>query len=228
MSQKIPYLGDFELRVLQLVWENEPCMERQISDLVMKERPVARTTVLKCWVLRSSKERNDPRASRGHSDTESVGRYRTLTVKAGDAVEDVDFAIRGVPRFTGRVLLPDGTPAANVPVLAMIHWSHSNTEDAERIAEARSRLEARVKAGAEAPPPAKAGGGTIIHVSEFGMGKDFRLQTDDAGRFQGYLRRPEYGRSDADDAIDIVLVVRTGDKGLAAFQVMASNHPHAN
>jgi hypothetical protein len=48
MSQKIPYLGDFELRVLQLVWENEPCMERQISDLVMKERPVARTTVLKC------------------------------------------------------------------------------------------------------------------------------------------------------------------------------------
>ncbi len=47
MSQKIPYLGDFELRVLQLVWENEPCMERQISDLVMKERPVARTTVLK-------------------------------------------------------------------------------------------------------------------------------------------------------------------------------------
>jgi BlaI family transcriptional regulator, penicillinase repressor len=47
MRQELPTLGDFELRVLQLVWQHEPCMERQISDLVQKERPVARTTVLK-------------------------------------------------------------------------------------------------------------------------------------------------------------------------------------
>jgi len=47
MSRQLPTLGDFELQVLQLVWEHEPCMERQISDLVRKERPVARTTVLK-------------------------------------------------------------------------------------------------------------------------------------------------------------------------------------
>jgi BlaI family penicillinase repressor len=47
MAQKLPPLGDFELQVLQLVWEHEPCMERQISDLVRKRRPVARTTVLK-------------------------------------------------------------------------------------------------------------------------------------------------------------------------------------
>ena len=47
MTRDVPNLGDFELRVLQLVWEHEPCMERQISDLVRKERPVARTTVLK-------------------------------------------------------------------------------------------------------------------------------------------------------------------------------------
>jgi BlaI family penicillinase repressor len=47
MTKSIPNLGDFELQVLQLVWEHEPCMERQISDLVRKERSVARTTVLK-------------------------------------------------------------------------------------------------------------------------------------------------------------------------------------
>jgi len=47
MTKQLPTLGDFELHVLQLVWQNEPCMERQISDMVQKERPVARTTVLK-------------------------------------------------------------------------------------------------------------------------------------------------------------------------------------
>lgn len=47
MSQQLPNLGDFELQVLQLVWDHEPCMERQISDLVRQQRPVARTTVLK-------------------------------------------------------------------------------------------------------------------------------------------------------------------------------------
>jgi BlaI family penicillinase repressor len=47
MARQLPSLGDFELQVLQLVWEHEPCVERQISDAVRKERPVARTTVLK-------------------------------------------------------------------------------------------------------------------------------------------------------------------------------------
>jgi predicted transcriptional regulator len=47
MTKKLPTLGELELRVLQLVWQHEPCMERQISDLVRKERAVARTTVLK-------------------------------------------------------------------------------------------------------------------------------------------------------------------------------------
>jgi predicted transcriptional regulator len=47
MTRKLPTLGELELRVLQLVWQHEPCMERQISDLVRKERSVTRTTVLK-------------------------------------------------------------------------------------------------------------------------------------------------------------------------------------
>jgi predicted transcriptional regulator len=40
-------LGELEIRVLQLIWQHQPCTERQISDLVREERPVGRTTVLK-------------------------------------------------------------------------------------------------------------------------------------------------------------------------------------
>jgi BlaI family transcriptional regulator, penicillinase repressor len=47
MPEDIPSLGELEMRVLRLVWEHQPCTERQISDLVREERDVARTTVLK-------------------------------------------------------------------------------------------------------------------------------------------------------------------------------------
>lgn len=47
MGRNIPSLGELEIRVLRLVWEQQPCTERQISDLVMPELGVARTTVLK-------------------------------------------------------------------------------------------------------------------------------------------------------------------------------------
>jgi predicted transcriptional regulator len=47
MAEKLPSLGELEIRVLQLIWQHEPCTERQISDLVQQERPVGRTTVLK-------------------------------------------------------------------------------------------------------------------------------------------------------------------------------------
>ncbi len=45
MPKKLPTVGEFEVEVLRHVWENEPCTERQIWDLV--ERRVGRTTVLK-------------------------------------------------------------------------------------------------------------------------------------------------------------------------------------
>ena len=47
MGKEIPSLGELELRVLRLVWQEQPCTERQITDLVQQERAVARTTVLK-------------------------------------------------------------------------------------------------------------------------------------------------------------------------------------
>ena len=47
MTIELPSLGELETRVLRLIWEQQPCTERQISDLIQAERSVARTTVLK-------------------------------------------------------------------------------------------------------------------------------------------------------------------------------------
>jgi predicted transcriptional regulator len=47
MAKQIPSLGELELRVLRLIWQQQPCTERQISDLIQQEHSVARTTVLK-------------------------------------------------------------------------------------------------------------------------------------------------------------------------------------
>ena len=44
-AKELPTLGEFEVEVLRHVWENEPCTERYVWDLV--ERRVGRTTVLK-------------------------------------------------------------------------------------------------------------------------------------------------------------------------------------
>ena len=47
MPKALPSLGEMELRVLRLVWEHQPCAERQVSDLIQQQRSVGRTTVLK-------------------------------------------------------------------------------------------------------------------------------------------------------------------------------------
>ena len=47
MAKLVPSLGAFEIQVLRLVWQHQPCTERYISDLVQQDRAVARTTVLK-------------------------------------------------------------------------------------------------------------------------------------------------------------------------------------
>lgn len=46
-KNEMPTLGELEARVLQLVWDHQPCTERQVWDLVQQERVAARTTVLK-------------------------------------------------------------------------------------------------------------------------------------------------------------------------------------
>ena len=67
MAAEIPSLGELESRVLQLVWQHQPCTERQISELVQSERDVARTTVLKTMQRLEAKgllRRDDARPAR--------------------------------------------------------------------------------------------------------------------------------------------------------------------
>ncbi|HEX7446782.1 MAG TPA: BlaI/MecI/CopY family transcriptional regulator [Pirellulales bacterium] len=47
MAKDIPSLGELEIRVLRLVWQQQPCTERQITDAIRQERSLGRTTVLK-------------------------------------------------------------------------------------------------------------------------------------------------------------------------------------
>ena len=43
----LPNLGELELEVLRAIWREQPCTERQVSDLIAGNRKVARTTILK-------------------------------------------------------------------------------------------------------------------------------------------------------------------------------------
>ena len=38
MAKTLPSLGEQEIQILRLVWQHQPCTERQISDLIQAER----------------------------------------------------------------------------------------------------------------------------------------------------------------------------------------------
>ena len=146
---------------------------------------------------------------------------RTLTIRRGEVRADVDFVVLGAPSFRGRVLRGDGKPAANLTVLAMMHWSRASVQDGRRIAEARKRRDASTRDGREPQRPKLK-----PHVSpgwgesgfSAGIGKHFRLPTDEQGRFRGYLRRPFAG--DRDEAIDVVVVTRLADRSQAGMAIV--------
>lgn len=47
MAKELPSLGELEMRVLRLVWQQQPCTERQVWDELRGQRSVGRTTILK-------------------------------------------------------------------------------------------------------------------------------------------------------------------------------------
>jgi len=47
MPEDLPSLGELEARVLQFVWDEQPCTERQVFEALSEERELVRTTVLK-------------------------------------------------------------------------------------------------------------------------------------------------------------------------------------
>ncbi len=103
MAKGLPSLGDLELQVLRLVWQEQPCTERQISDLVQQERPVARTTVLKTM------QRLETKGLLIREAGEGPVRFRA-------AVEEKRLLPTLIGRFVERVL--GGSPEALAAYLA--------------------------------------------------------------------------------------------------------------
>ena len=149
---------------------------------------------------------------------------RKIALKAGQAVKEVDFTITSAPAFSGRVVMPDGTPPANMPVLVMVDWSNAFSQHEKRIAEARVRREERIKAGKQAPPPQKRMQKAAEAWDSCFFTKRLPLKTDADGRVAGYLRLPgielEPVLLDVDFALDLVFVVRTGDERQAALKII--------
>lgn len=47
MAKQPPTLGESEVAILQVIWNEQPCTERQVWDRLRAERDIGRTTVLK-------------------------------------------------------------------------------------------------------------------------------------------------------------------------------------
>jgi predicted transcriptional regulator len=47
MAKEPPSLGELEIHVLRWIWQEQPCTERRLWDLIRQQRSVGRTTVLK-------------------------------------------------------------------------------------------------------------------------------------------------------------------------------------
>lgn len=47
MAKVLPSLGELEIQVLRVVWQRQPCTERDVFEVVRRRRAVGRTTVLK-------------------------------------------------------------------------------------------------------------------------------------------------------------------------------------
>jgi len=100
MAKSIASLGEFEMQVLRLVWQLQPCTERQISSLVQEQRPVARTTVLKTM------QRLEAKGLLSRVPNESPVRFRAV-------FDERRLLPSLVGRFVERIL--DGSPG---PLLA--------------------------------------------------------------------------------------------------------------
>ncbi|MDP7017342.1 MAG: M56 family metallopeptidase, partial [Pirellulaceae bacterium] len=146
--------------------------------------------------------------------TTQSGESRTIEISKG--MSSVDFQLRSAAKITGRILLPNGKPAAGYSVTAIVDWFRGTVQAGERIEEARTRRE-NGKTALQSPIFAPA---EILETEiSAGTGQTFRVRTDPLGRCEFYLRRPMPSRHDG-EAIDIVVSVRSPDLAAAAAHVI--------
>jgi BlaI family transcriptional regulator, penicillinase repressor len=119
MAKSVPSLGELEIQVLRLVWQEQPCTERTITELVKEDRAVARTTVLKTMQRLEEKGLlvREPGA------TGSI-RYRA-------AVEEKRLLPSLIRRFVDRVL--GGSPGALAAYLAESGDEKLSAKDLEAL-----------------------------------------------------------------------------------------------
>ncbi len=103
MPLQIPSLGELEIRVLRSVWQEQPCTERQISDLIQRERSVGRTTVLKTM------QRLEVKGLLQRVDGDGPVRFRA-------AVDEEHLVAKLIRRFVQQTL--GGSPGPLVAYLA--------------------------------------------------------------------------------------------------------------
>lgn len=101
MAEPIPSLGELELQVLRLVWREQPCAERRVTELIQADRPVTRTTVLKTMQRLEEK---------GLLVREAGGAGGPIRYRASAKEESVLPAL--IRRFVERVLGGSGAPLA--------------------------------------------------------------------------------------------------------------------
>ncbi len=154
-----------------------------------------------------------------------TGRYYPLTpaqeilIPMGRHIKCPDFKVSSAPPFSGRVLLPDGKPAADISVGVMVSWPKGFEQE---IQEAKKRRKSRIDAGKEPKQKKTRAPGRLIIFSDSDYGglKEYRFKTDKQGRFRGYLRRPGYIDYDRISAIHIFAVAQLADYSMAGMAVV--------
>jgi len=135
MADAIPSLGELEMQVMRLVWREQPCTERRVSDLVQADRPVARTTVLKTMQRLEEKGLLVREADAGRGPI----RYRA-------AVEERRVMPTLIRRFVERVL--GGSSAPLAAYLAESDADGLSAKDLEALRAIARKIEGREGEGA--------------------------------------------------------------------------------
>jgi len=123
MAKDLPSIGELEIQVLQEIWRQQPCTERQIWDVLRETRKVGRTTVLKTI------QRLEEKELLRRIDGDSPVKFRAV-VKPQRVLPHL------VRRFVDSVLGGEVDPLVSY----LDGAKHLSAEDAQKLAEIAERF----------------------------------------------------------------------------------------
>lgn len=107
----------------------------------------------------------------------------------------LNLKVKSAPKFTGQIVLPDGSPGKGLDVLVSVRWTRLSSEWTSTY-------------------------GTSGEHDADGTGRDFQLKTDDTGRFVGYLRRPWFRKWK--EFVHLKVMARTADRSAGGVTFVKS------